>query len=108
MFIFFSDEYEDVKDKSRLILLKHKANHIADYDAMYHIHFWIPDSKPKCIYYIGQSENYEDWHIARKDDDKSNICKGLKENPIFTNFKERDFDHHSIWNYQPDNEDNEY
>ncbi|PKY55879.1 hypothetical protein RhiirA4_448539 [Rhizophagus irregularis] len=105
---FMSDEYEDVKDKSRLILLKHKANHIADYDAMYHIHFWIPDSKPKCIYYIGQSENYEDWHIARKDDDKSAICKGLKENPIFTNFKERDFDHHSIWNYQLDNEDNEH
>ncbi|PKK64455.1 hypothetical protein RhiirC2_101941 [Rhizophagus irregularis] len=75
---------------------------------MYHIHFWIPDSKPKCIYYIGQSENYEDWHIARKDDDKSNICKGLKENPIFTNFKERDFDDHSIWNYQLDNKDNEH
>ncbi|PKC01166.1 hypothetical protein RhiirA5_427142 [Rhizophagus irregularis] len=105
---FMSDEYEDVKDKSRLILLKHKANHIADYDAMYHIHFWIPDSKPKCIYYIGQSENYEDWHIARKDDDKSAICKGLKENPIFTNFKERDFDDHSIWNYQLDNKDNEH
>ncbi|CAB5392141.1 unnamed protein product [Rhizophagus irregularis] len=105
---FMSDEYEDVKDKSRLILLKHKANHIADYDAMYHIHFWIPDSKPKCIYYIGQSENYEDWHIARKDDDKSAICKGLKENTIFTNFKERDFDDHSIWNYQLDNKDNEY
>ncbi|CAG8684547.1 671_t:CDS:10 [Rhizophagus irregularis] len=84
------------------------TNHIADYDAMYHIHFWIPDSKPKCIYYIGQSENYEDWHIARKDDDKSAICKGLKENPIFTNFKERDFDDHSIWNYQLDNKDNEH
>lgn len=50
----FSGVYEHVTAKSRQILLKHRANFIADYEALYHIHFSKPELEPKYIYYLGQ------------------------------------------------------
>ncbi|CAB4443389.1 unnamed protein product [Rhizophagus irregularis] len=100
---FMSDEYKDVKDKSRQILLKHKANRVADYEALYHFNIFSNDikAKPKFIYYIGQPENYEEWNNIRKANDKCTIYKDLVVEHISTKFifGERNYDHRSIWEY---------
>ncbi|GES73166.1 hypothetical protein GLOIN_2v1769896 [Rhizophagus clarus] len=98
---FMSDEYTEVRAKSRQILLKNKANHIADYEALHHLN---SEPQPKYIYYIGQPENYEEWHNTRKDNVKSSICENLNEKSILTKFMRRDYDQYSIWKY--DNYDN--
>ncbi|PKC62810.1 hypothetical protein RhiirA1_464629 [Rhizophagus irregularis] len=37
---FMSGVYENAETKGRQTLLRHQANHIADYEALHHIHFW--------------------------------------------------------------------
>ncbi|CAB4389896.1 unnamed protein product [Rhizophagus irregularis] len=65
---FMSGVYEDAATKSRQTLLRHQANHIANYEALHHIHFWNPEPEPKHIYYFGQSKSLEEWSDTRKDD----------------------------------------
>ncbi|PKK80177.1 hypothetical protein RhiirC2_704442 [Rhizophagus irregularis] len=96
---FMSDEYEAVKEKSRQILLKYKANRIADYEALNHVHlFSNPESQPKYIFYHGLPESYEKWYNIRKDDSKSVIYDNTKEFD-FEKFKISDYDQYSIWKY---------
>ncbi|CAB4429799.1 unnamed protein product [Rhizophagus irregularis] len=96
---FMSDEYEAVKEKSRQILLKYKANRIADYEALNHVHlFSNPESQPKYIFYHGLPESYEKWYNIRKDDSKSVIYDNTKEFN-FEKFKISDYDQYSIWKY---------
>ncbi|CAB4375971.1 unnamed protein product [Rhizophagus irregularis] len=87
----------------RQILLKHKANRVADYEALYHFNIFSNDIKAKLkfIYYIGQPENYEEWNNIRKANDKCTIYKDLVVEHISTKFifEERNYDHHSIWEY---------
>ncbi|PKK67464.1 hypothetical protein RhiirC2_714096 [Rhizophagus irregularis] len=58
---FMSGVYENAETKGRQTLLRHQANHIADYEALHHIHFWGHERDPKYIYYFGHSKNFEDW-----------------------------------------------
>ncbi|CAG8663971.1 12060_t:CDS:10, partial [Rhizophagus irregularis] len=84
----------------RQTLLRHQANHIADYEALHHIHFWNPEPEPKHIYYFGQSKSLEEWSDTRKDDQGA-IYKGFEEKTTFTirTFKEENYDKSSILEY---------
>ncbi|GBB93429.1 hypothetical protein RclHR1_02170010 [Rhizophagus clarus] len=55
------------KTKGRQTLLRRRANHIADYEALFHIHLWNMDPEPKHIYYFGQSRTLEEWYKTRND-----------------------------------------
>ncbi|GBB90311.1 hypothetical protein RclHR1_17200003 [Rhizophagus clarus] len=105
---FMSGVYQEVTDKSRQILLKYQANHIANYEALYPLHLWKPEPEPKYIYYLGRPQNYEDWCNIRKDDNKSAICKDFEKKSTFAKFifKEKDFDRFSIWDYHNYDDDN--
>jgi hypothetical protein len=94
---FFSGVYATAETKGRQTLLRHQANHIADYEALHHIHFWQQENDPKYIYYFGQSKNFEEWYTTRKD--QGPIYKELESKSTFTKhvFRERSFDDHSIW-----------
>jgi hypothetical protein len=100
MHSFFSGVYEDAATKGRQTLLRHQANHIADYEALHHIHFWNPEPEPKHIYYFGQSKSLEEWSDTRKDDQGA-IYKGFEEKTTFTirTFKEENYDKSSILKY---------
>jgi hypothetical protein len=89
--------FTETATKGRQTLLRRRANHIADYEALHHIHFWKHESQPKYIYYFGQSKTFEEWYDNRKDDQGA-IFKGLEEKTTFTRhvFKERDYDNDSI------------
>jgi hypothetical protein len=94
----FSDEYEDVKNQSRQILLKYKASRIADYEALNQIHLVPnPEPQPKYIYYLGQPGSYENWNNARKDNVNSVIYDDDSKKP--SKFKVKDYDQHSILEY---------
>ncbi|POG75664.1 hypothetical protein GLOIN_2v1769895 [Rhizophagus irregularis DAOM 181602=DAOM 197198] len=97
---FMSGVYEDAATKGRQTLLRHQANHIADYEALHHIHFWNPEPEPKHIYYFGQSKSLEEWSDTRKDDQGA-IYKGFEEKTTFTirTFKEENYDKSSILEY---------
>ncbi|GBC09477.1 hypothetical protein RclHR1_00890013 [Rhizophagus clarus] len=86
--------------KGRQTLLRHRANHIADYEALYHIHFRNHEPEPKHIYYFGQSKTLEDWYNNRKNDQGA-IYKGFEEKSTFTKryFREKSYDKASIWVY---------
>jgi hypothetical protein len=97
----FSGVVEKAEIKGRQTLLRRRANHIADYEALHHIHFWKCEPEPKHIYYFGQSKAFEEWYTLRKGD-QSAIYKGFEEKTTFTKrtiFKERNFDNISIWKY---------
>jgi hypothetical protein len=98
--LFFSGVYEKAETKGRQTLLRRRANHIADYEALHHIHFWEKENDPKYIYYFGQSKTFEEWNKSKKDDQGA-IYKELEEKSTFTkrNFEKRDYDDHSIWKY---------
>ncbi|PKY32551.1 hypothetical protein RhiirB3_450819 [Rhizophagus irregularis] len=97
---FMSGVYEDAATKGRQTLLRHQANHIADYEALHHIHFWNPEPEPKHIYYFGQSKSLEEWSDTRKDDQGA-IYKGFEEKTTFTihTFKKENYDKSSILKY---------
>jgi hypothetical protein len=93
--------YEKAEANGRQTLLRNRANHIADYEALHHIHFWNSEPEPKLIYYFGQAKYLEEWYDTKKDDDKSAIYEGFEEISIFTNsvYKEIDYDKYSIFQY---------
>ncbi|PKY56958.1 hypothetical protein RhiirA4_448878 [Rhizophagus irregularis] len=94
---FMGGVYEEAAAKGRQALLRFRANQIANYEALYHIHFPPIERDPKYIYYIGQSKNFETWCEDRKDDGA--IYKGFEEKSTFTKFvfEEKDYDKFSIW-----------
>ncbi|PKY50669.1 hypothetical protein RhiirA4_531052 [Rhizophagus irregularis] len=100
---FMSGVYEKAEIKGRQTLLRRRANLIADYEALHHIHFWEIEPEPKHIYYFGQSKTFEDWYVTRKNDQGA-IYNDFEEKSTFTkrNFEKRDYDDHSIWSYDDD------
>jgi hypothetical protein len=92
--------YEKAEIKSRQTLLRYQAIKIADYDALYHFHYWTPDPEPKYICYVGQSKHFEKWYNNIKSD-QSRIYKDFEEKSTFKKyvFKESDYDIFSIWKY---------
>ncbi len=100
MLIFFSGVYEKAETKGRQTLLRNRANLIADFEALHHIHYWNHEPEPKYIYYFGQSKNFEEWYDTRKDDQGA-IYKGFEEKSTFTKrlYKESNYDKRSIWVY---------
>ena len=96
----FSGVYARAETKGRQTLLRHRANQIADYEALHHIHFWEIEPDPKYIYYVGQSKNFEGWYDIRKGD-QGEIYKEFEEKSTFTKpiFKDANYDHVSIWKY---------
>ncbi|CAB4479057.1 unnamed protein product [Rhizophagus irregularis] len=101
---FMGGVYEEAATKGRQALLRFRANQIANYEALYHIHFPPIERDPKYIYYIGQSKNFEKWCEDRKDDGA--IYKGFEEKSTFTKFvfEEKDYDKFSIWVYDDDDD----
>ncbi|PKY30080.1 hypothetical protein RhiirB3_485423 [Rhizophagus irregularis] len=97
---FMGGVYEIAQTKGRQTLLRHRANHIADYEALHHIHFRNHKPEPKHIYYFGQSKTLEDWYNNRKDDQDATY-KGFEEKSTFTkhDFKKKSLDEASIWVY---------
>jgi DNA polymerase II small subunit/DNA polymerase delta subunit B len=78
-------------------LLRYKANKIADYEALHHIH-WQNRPDPKYIYYIGHSKNFEEWYNNVKKDGQSVIYEELEKKSTKYIIK-KDYDHVSIWKY---------
>ncbi|RGB24235.1 hypothetical protein C1646_773379 [Rhizophagus diaphanus] len=105
---FMSGVYEKAEANGRQTLLRNRANHIADYEALHHIHFQNPEPEPNHIYYFGQAKYFEEWYNARKDDDKSAIYEGFEEISIFIKhvYKEMDYDKFSIFKYFNDDDIN--
>ncbi|CAB4421728.1 unnamed protein product [Rhizophagus irregularis] len=100
---FMSGVYESVTATSRLILLRHQANFIADYEALHHIHLWSPEPEPKHIYYYSQTKTIEEWYNVRKDG-PGLIYKDIEEKFIGKHvFKEKDYDKFSILECNDDN-----
>ncbi|CAB4441109.1 unnamed protein product [Rhizophagus irregularis] len=75
---FMSGAYEKAEANGKQTLLRNRANHIADYEALYHINFRNPKPEPNYIYYFGQAKYFEEWYNTRKDDDKSAIYEDFK------------------------------
>ncbi|PKY60130.1 hypothetical protein RhiirA4_517403 [Rhizophagus irregularis] len=95
---------EKAAAKSRQVLLRFRANQIANYEALNQDHFLSIKPDPIYIYYIGRSENFEKWYDDRKND-----------GPIFSNFEKKhtlakfvlenkDYDKFSLWKYDVDSE----
>ncbi|PKY53511.1 hypothetical protein RhiirA4_471776 [Rhizophagus irregularis] len=103
MIAFMGGAYEKAEIKGRKILLRYKANLIADYEALYHFHYWASEPEPKYIYYVGQSKILEEWLDSKKDQDA--IYKDTEEKTTSTkfNFKEKDYDKHLILTYNEQN-----
>ncbi|CAB5389562.1 unnamed protein product [Rhizophagus irregularis] len=99
---FMTGVYEKAETKGRQTLLRRRANHIADYEALYHIHFWSHEPEPKHIYYFGQSKAFEEWYAGKGD--QGAIYKDFEEKSTFTKqiFERRNYDDHSIWDYDID------
>ncbi|CAI2171922.1 12733_t:CDS:10 [Funneliformis geosporum] len=92
--------YGEAATKGRQALLRFRANQIADYEALHHLHFQHQEPEPKYIYYIGQAKNFEEWYKSRKGD-RGQIYKEFEEKSTFTryNFKESSIDEVSIWKF---------
>ncbi|GES84536.1 hypothetical protein GLOIN_2v1769895 [Rhizophagus clarus] len=97
---FMSGVYEQAETKGRQTLLRRRANHIADYEALHHIYFWNPEPEPQYIYYFGQSKTFEEWYDIRKHDQGA-IYKDFEEKSTFTKriFEKRCYDNYSILVY---------
>ncbi|RIA86148.1 hypothetical protein C1645_856694 [Glomus cerebriforme] len=97
---FMGGVYEEAATKGRQALLRYRANQIADYEALNHIHFRNQEPDPRNIYYIGQSKNFVEWYKSRKNDQGA-IYKDLEEKSTFIKhtFKETDYDKVSIWKF---------
>ncbi|PKC57500.1 hypothetical protein RhiirA1_541575 [Rhizophagus irregularis] len=97
---FMSGIFERAEIKGRQTLLRHRANHIVDYEALHHIHLWNLEPEPKHIYYFGQSKTLEEWYATRKSEQGA-IYKDFEEKSTFTKltFKGRCYDKRSIWEY---------
>src|SRR5579871_2084276 len=89
---FFSGVYKKAEKKGRQALLRFRANQIANYEALYHVHFPPLEHDPRYIYYIGESKNFESWYEDRKNDDA--IYKAFEAKSTFTKyvFEEKDYD----------------
>ncbi|GES84550.1 hypothetical protein GLOIN_2v1838566 [Rhizophagus clarus] len=101
---FMGGVYEKAETKGRQALLRFRANQIANYEALYPIHFPPIERDPKYIYYVGESKTFETWYEDRKDDGA--IFKGFEKKSTFTEhvFEEKYYDKFSIWQYD-DNDD---
>ncbi|RGB27734.1 hypothetical protein C1646_768745 [Rhizophagus diaphanus] len=92
---FMSGVYEKAETKGRQTLLRYQANHIADYEALQHIHFWKHEHDPKYIYYLVNPKISKIGIIKKKNK------RELKEKSTFTNriLNEgvKNFDEYSIW-----------
>ena len=101
-FIYFSGVYEKAATKGRQALLRFRANQIANYEALYPIHFPPIERDPKYIYYVGQSKTFETWYEDRKDD--CAIFKDFEKKSTFEEFvfNEKNYDKFSIWDYDVD------
>ncbi|PKY48344.1 hypothetical protein RhiirA4_463920 [Rhizophagus irregularis] len=99
---FMSGAYEKAVANGKQTLLRNRANHIADYEALYHdINFRNPEPELNYICYFGQAKYFEEWYNTRNVDDKSAIYEGFEEISIFTRriYKEMDYDIFSILKY---------
>ncbi|GES94212.1 hypothetical protein GLOIN_2v1769896 [Rhizophagus clarus] len=96
----FSDGFGSVSGIEETDNRIQQTNLIADYEALYQIHFWDPEPEPNHIYYFGESKTLEEWRNARKKDQGA-IFEDLEEKSTFANriFKEKDYDNHSILVY---------
>jgi hypothetical protein len=96
--------YENASKKGRQALLRFRANQIANYEALYPIHFPPIERDPKYIYYIGQSKTFETWYEDRKDD--GSIFEDFEKKSTFTEhvFEEKYYDKFSIWKYDDDDD----
>jgi hypothetical protein len=94
--------YENAATKGRQALLRFRANQIANYEALYPIHFPPIERDPKYIYYVGHSKTFETWYEDRKDD--GIIFKDFEKKSTFTEnvFEEKYYDNFSIWKYDDD------
>jgi hypothetical protein len=91
--------YEEAATKGRQALLRYRANQIADYEALHHIHFRHQEPNPRNIYYIGQSKNFVEWYKSRKNE-QGEIYKDFEESTFKKHaFKETDYDQVSIWKF---------
>ena len=61
-YLFFS---EAVATESRQTLLRYRANKIADYEALHHIHLWKNEPDPQ---YDAYYKNFEEWYCNIKKD----------------------------------------
>ena len=94
--IVLSGVYEEVATKGKQALLRYRANKIADYEALYQIHFLPQEPEPKYVYYVGE------WHKSISKYDEA-IYKGFEESFTFTKYtlEESDYDDKfSIWKYE--------
>ncbi|PKY45737.1 hypothetical protein RhiirA4_542826 [Rhizophagus irregularis] len=99
---FMGGVYEKAATKGRQALLRFRANQIANYEALYPIHFPPIERDPKYIYYVGQSKTFETWYEDRKDD--CAIFKDFEKKSTFEEFvfNEKNYDKFSIWDYDVD------
>ncbi|PKY16229.1 hypothetical protein RhiirB3_480626 [Rhizophagus irregularis] len=97
---FMGGVYEEAATKGRQALLRYRANQIADYEALHHIHFRHQEPNPRNIYYIGQSKNFVEWYKSRKND-QGEIYKDFEEKSTIIKhaFNETDYDKVSIWKF---------
>ncbi|CAB4421660.1 unnamed protein product [Rhizophagus irregularis] len=101
---FMNGVYVTAGTKGKQRLLRYRANHIVDYEALHHIHFSKPEPEPKHIYYFSQAKNFEEWYNTRKSEQGA-IYKDSEEPCISTIstvnniFRKKDYDEHSILKY---------
>ena len=91
--------YSEAAKKGRQALLRFRANLIANYEAIYPIHFPPIERDPKLIYYTGEAMNFDSWYKDRKNGDA--IYKFFEAKSTFTKFvfEDKDYDKVSIWKY---------
>nr|CAG8520206.1 15614_t:CDS:10 [Entrophospora candida] len=60
--------FEEAASKGRYACLRFKADMIADYEALEHkkFYFWPAPNEPKYIYYVGHSDNFDEWKERSK------------------------------------------
>ncbi|CAJ0879355.1 8521_t:CDS:10 [Entrophospora sp. SA101] len=67
--VIISSIFEEAASKGRYACLRFKADMIADYEALEHkkFYFWPAPNEPKYIYYVGHSDNFDEWKERSKD-----------------------------------------
>ena len=100
--VCFSGVFDKVKDKGKRALLKFRAKHIADHEAL-HQFYWFDDPEPKYIYYTYHSKKSEEWYKSIKGDDQLAMYEDLEEkstSKYINSFKKLSFDEVSIWKFK--------
>ncbi|PKY16218.1 hypothetical protein RhiirB3_480607 [Rhizophagus irregularis] len=101
---FMGGVYQKAETKGRQALLRFRANQIANYEALHHYNFWPYEPDPKYIYYVSQSKIFVEWYNSRKND-QDPIYSDFENKSTYTKhvFEEKNYDIHSIWDYEEDN-----